>query len=576
MKLKFVIFIFVISHFCSVTSIMSQNKNSVETWRKMELSFESTIDYTLSGADKVWMDVIFTHSSTKERIVRPAFWDGANRFLVRFAPTHNGKWEYKTQCPQDKSLDNHSGSFRSKAYKGDLEIYKRGFVTCQAGKKYMTYADGTPFFYLGDTHWGMYREEIDEAGPNVGNINTESHFKYIVDRRAEQGFTVYQSEPIDALFNVRDGKVDASDIDGFRLADRYYEHIASRGLVHANAEFFFSSELTKKLAEDHNALERLSRYWVARFGAYPVMWTLAQEIDNDFYHERGDQSIYNFANNPWVKIAEYIHKYDAYSHPLSAHQENTIYTTVTGRGIDFSSTNADGGGASAFASDEVAKLTGHNWWAAQWSPSLTSPVNSDLVRDYWEDWRPAINYEGRYCGLWTKDFGARAQGWISFLSGFMGYGYGAIDMWLYKSAYNIDTTSHDGIDLISIEDKLKPWSEAIEFESAIQMGYMRNLLESMDWWNLKPILPDTDSFNAEAKAYVYARSEKFEILYFFSKEHATGTINDLRPEKLYKLMWYNPRSGEMTRQTKISSEADGKLKLPLKPDEEDWVVVLKH
>lgn len=122
-----------------------------------------------------------------------------------------------TRCKQDASLDNIAGSFKCAAYRGDLEIYKRGFVQCEKGKKYMTYADGTPFFYLGDTHWGMLTEEIDEAGEHAGDIKTDSHFKYIVDRRVEQGFTVYQSEPINSAFNVEDGEVNASDIPGFRL-----------------------------------------------------------------------------------------------------------------------------------------------------------------------------------------------------------------------------------------------------------------------------------------------------------------------------------------------------------------------
>ena len=148
----------------------------------------------------------------------------------------------------------------------------------------MTYADGTPFFYLGDTHWGLYLEEYDQPGPHAGNTGATSHFKYLVDRRVEQGFTVCQSEPIGAKFNLADGRVDQKDIDGLRQADKYYQYIADKGLVHANAEFFFSSSMSAKLASDDAALAVLSRYWVARFGAYPVMWTLAQEIDNDFYH----------------------------------------------------------------------------------------------------------------------------------------------------------------------------------------------------------------------------------------------------------------------------------------------------
>ena len=42
-------------------------------------------------------------------------------------------------------------------------------------------------------------------------------------------------------------------------------------------------------------LEKLSRYWVARYSAYPVIWTLGQEVDNDPYQD--ENSTWNAVNN---------------------------------------------------------------------------------------------------------------------------------------------------------------------------------------------------------------------------------------------------------------------------------------
>ena len=564
------LFILTLLHSCGSDS--SNKPKEARAWEMTELRFESSNDYSSGGSEAVLMDVTFTSQGTGQTLVRPAFWDGENMFLVRFAPTSTGKWKWVTSCPQDKSLDGLKGNLHCREYEGELPIYQRGFIKSTPGKKYLTYADGTPFFYLGDTHWGMYSEEFDSPGPNAGDTGAESHFKYIVDRRVEQGFTVYQSEPLGAPFNLMDGKVDSVDIPGLRVADEYYKYIANAGLVHANAEFFFSASMRADLARDDRALEALSRYWVARFGAFPVLWTLAQEIDNDFYSEQGHQNVYDFTDNPWVRVAEYIHKYDAYNHPLSGHQENSWYTTVTGRGTG--AEDRDAGGASVFASEEVAQRTGHNWWAVQWSPSLTAPVDPGLVNDYRDSSRPAVNFEGRYCGLWTKDFGSRAQGWISFLSGFCGYGYGAIDIWLYKSDYDIKGETFDGVDHITVADKLKPWSESIEYPSAIQMGYLRGCLESFDWWNLVPVLPGDKAFQANAKAYVCARTTDTYVLYFFSKETATGEITDIQAGKTLQLIWYNPRSGEKNDPVKVTAGQDGKLVLPEKPDSEDWVLLV--
>jgi len=568
-----------------VSSPDGESGASAETWRVTEFSFEAGADYDKTGADAVAFDALFTHESG-EKISRPGFWDGGRTFRVRFAPTKPGVWFWSTTCRGDAALDGKIGSFVAKPYTGSLEIYRRGFVKAAKGAKHFTYADGTPFFYLGDTHWGLYKEEIDEPGPHAGATGAASHFKYIADRRAEQGFTVYQTEPIGAKFDVTDGKVDASDIPGFQLADRYYQHLADRGFVHANAEFFFASQMNRKLAGDPAAIDRLSRYWVARFGAYPVMWTLAQEADNDFYHERhGAHNFYCATNNPWVAVAECIHRADAYRHPLTAHQENTGHTTVTGRG------SAPGGpdkfgGRSAFAAADVAARTGHTWWGVQWSPSLVSNPNGNVARDYWADPRPAINYEGRYCYLWTKDFGARAQGYISFLSGMFGYGYGAIDIWLYQSTYDVNRGSHDGVDAITPADKQVPWCVSVEFPSALQMAHMKKFFTSFDWWNLKPGFGDAARFTprggtakapAKGMAYVFATlaNPGRVVFYFYGKSKLTGTVHGLAPSHAHSVRWFNTRTGEWKDETgSFVSDERGNLELPPKPDAADWALIV--
>ncbi len=543
-------------------TVLSCGKRA-ETWRVSELDFTASRSYDAGGGDRVRMDVLFSHAKTGQTLSVPAFWDGGDRFVVRFAPTEPGRWTWKSTCPDDPALDGHDGSLRCRKYDGPLDIYRHGFIKAEKGTKYLMYADGTPFFYLGDTHWGMYTEDL-----------SDDHFKHIVRRRVEQGFTVLQSEPIGASFRLQDGRVDAEDIEGFRKADAYYRFIADAGLVHANAEFFFASNLSPELASDEAALQALSRYWVARFGAYPVLWTLAQEIDNDFYADRGG-NFYDYRNNPWVKIAEYIHAADPYSHPLSGHQENAVNTSVTGGGVEVDASQADGNGASAFLPEPVSERTGHNWWAAQWSPPLHETPGPEAVRDYWLSDRPAVNYEGRYCGLWTMNFGSRAQGWISFLSGFCGYGYGAADIWLYHSGFEAQITSFDGVEYITPELKATPWQEALEYPSALQMRHLRSLLESFDWWNLTPVISGDPVFRDASGAAVYARTSRMHLLYFYGKGTQTGRVSTLVPGAGMDVRWYDPRTGASQEAVPPVREADGYWALPPKPDGEDWVLVIR-
>ena len=532
-----------------------------ETWRVSELCFTASRSYASGGGDRVKMDVEFSSKTSGQTLTIPAFWDGEDRFVVRFAPTEPGRWTWKSICSDDPALHGKKGTLHCRKYSGPLEIYRHGFVKAKKGTKYLMYADGTPFFYLGDTHWGMYTEDL-----------SDEHFKKIVRRRLEQGFTVIQSEPIGAPFHLEDGHVDADDIEGFRKADAYYQFIADAGLVHANAEFFFPTSLTRELASDDEALKVLCRYWVARFGAYPVLWTLAQEIDNDSYAELGGR-FFDYTDNPWVKIAEYLHAADPYSHPLSGHQENAVNTSVTGAGTEPEESHADGNGVSAFLPEPVSERTGHSWWAAQWSPSLHETPTPDAIRDYWLSSRPAVNYEGRYCGVWTMNFGSRAQGWISFLSGFCGYGYGAADIWLYHSGFEMNITSFDGVEHITPELKAIPWQEALEYPSARQMIHLKNLLESFDWWNLTPVIPGSPVFRNDSSAAVYARTPRLHLLYFYGKGTKTGRISGLAPG--VEAQWYDPRTGESRDAVNPVREADGYWSLPTKPDEQDWVLVIR-
>ncbi len=556
-----------------------------ETWVATELTFETAEVKDPTKNFYTIMDAVFTNKTTGTTITVPSFWYDDNIFKVRFAPTEYGVWEYKTFCETDKNLDGKTGTIGANEYKGELEIYKHGFVTVQEGNKYFTYADGTPFFYLGDTHWNMLTEEFDEAGPRADGIQTDSHFKYIVDKRVEQGFTVYQSEPIGHSWDIMDCKYSQKDVEGFKEADKYFAYIAEKGLVHTNAQFVFGGSITERFGNDTEFMELCCRMWVARYSAYPVMWTLGQEIDNDVYYE-DTQRWFSYKNNPWVKVAEYLHKYDPYKHPLSGHQENTGGTTVTGHGTNV--TTASNGGASIFLSDEVTKATGHNWWAAQWQPSVSKKnINNDAVaKDYWASPKASILYESRYCYLWTKDFGARAQGWIAYLNGFYGYGYGAQDIWLYKSDYNAGSSHDDGVETVSPENKLVHWGTAINFPSATHMTYMKHFFSFIDWWKLVPDFQNENYFKGETIDLNYACAtidNDVYVVYLCNKDSkATGMICGMDGDATYNAMWFNPRSCEyISIDQNLKADAtdhNGKpgFMLPTKPNNDrlDWVVLL--
>lgn len=548
--LLILIFLIQINYSCNSNNETSSDTPTIPElivptqWQVTEIEFISDKTYGNAFND-VELDVVFTHSNGTELKV-PAFWNSKTNWLVRFAPPLSGKWTYRTICSDNTNtgMYNKNGIIDVAEYKGDLDIYKHGFIKTTPNQRYFTYNDGKPFFYLGDTHWNM-------------PANTFDNFKTIINKRVLQGFTVIQSEPIDAGYDLSNGLTEG-DIFFFSKLDERFKYIADKGFVHANAQLFFVAELGINRSKYSDIyLEKLCRYWVARYGAYPVLWTTAQECDNDFYHERGDHNYYDAITNPWKLVANYIHKYDPYAHPLTAHMEQTGFTVAS---------------KSAFRD-----LSAHTWYAAQWPPKKDGQLNFDVPKDFWNNGqgKPSVNYEGYYDHLWTNEFGARMQGWTAYLNGMFGYGYGAVDIWLYNSQYDIDQPSvYDGI-TISVADKQTKWPISLEFPSAYQMGYMHNFFKTIEWWKLIPRFDDSNWFINDGSNYSLASiNNELYVAYFYNNiNKKTGIIKNLENTN-YSLQWFNPITGLSNAETTITI-ANGTYVIGDKPSIKDWVLLIK-
>ncbi len=569
---------------------------TAETWVANEISFTSEKTYENPFED-VDVDMLLYGNGKVYTI--PAFWDGGNTWKIRFACPESGEWYFRTVCTdaENSSLHNRTGKVICTEYSGELDIYKHGFVTTAYGKKYFTYADGTPFFYLGDTHWSLGDETVDMV-------------KTICEKRVSQGFTVFQSEPIGAAFDMANG-IDEYEMAGFRINDEKFKIIADNGLVHANAQFFFpySMELLiannggysdkiisdgmKELSDEAKTyLEKISRYWVARYSAYPVMWTLGQEVDNDFYWNETTHPDWNYINNPYKLVAEYIAKYDPYTHPLTAHQENSGITAAYGNGkgtTDKCKIYFNGDAVASCFRDVKA----HTFYAAQWTPDKTEQSSFTKEKDFWynSQGKPVINYEGQYCYLWTKNFGARMQGWTSFLNGMYGYGWGGHDTWSYLNIYDEENDSSDGVDTITSEEKINAtWQDSLEYASSYQTGYMKNFLEKTEWYNLIPRFDNLAYFAPCTNVYyTYAsNADNSEIvIYFYSFTDKTvaektntrfyggiktGTVGNLDPDTKYIYQWFDPITGEFYEENEFTATRFGTYYIGEKPKDTDMAI----
>src|SRR4051812_8009662 len=95
--------------------------------------------------------------------------------------------------------------------------FRHGPLRVSADRRHLVHADGTPFFYLGDTAWELFhrltREEADAS----------------LDDRARKGFTVIQGVALAEFEGLREpnayGDLPLRGGDPTKPNDAYFRHV---------------------------------------------------------------------------------------------------------------------------------------------------------------------------------------------------------------------------------------------------------------------------------------------------------------------------------------------------------------
>ena len=156
-----------------------------------ELSFLSDRDYANPFVD---VNVTVTFVCGDATVARNAFWDGERAWKVRFAPPGPGLWRWVSACTDERNAGLHdvAGEIECVPYGGDNPNYAHGAIIVGPDRRYFTREDGTPFFWLGDTHWQMPDwERLHEN--NAPDAHGRGQFEQLVEDRVAKGFTVYQT-----------------------------------------------------------------------------------------------------------------------------------------------------------------------------------------------------------------------------------------------------------------------------------------------------------------------------------------------------------------------------------------------
>ena len=116
----------------------------------IEKTFVSSKIY-VDPFNEIELDVLFTDPQGQMLRV-PAFWAGENTWKVRFAPATGGRHVYRVaRCDQANSdLHDQTGEFDVAEM---AENPRLSYLRVAEDRRHLERADGSPFFWLGDTWW---------------------------------------------------------------------------------------------------------------------------------------------------------------------------------------------------------------------------------------------------------------------------------------------------------------------------------------------------------------------------------------------------------------------------------------
>lgn len=527
---------------CLASSLAASDKT--ETWRIVELTFASSRDYA-NPFTEVELTATFRHGQTTIR--RPAFWDGDKTWKVRFAATEPGAWQWTTACSDQANAGLHgrSGEIVCTAYQGDNPVYRHGFIKVSENRRHFVHADGTPFFWLGDTHWQMADwERLDQN--NAPDAKGRGQFRQLVDDRVGKGFTVYQNYFVGHQKHWwRDDKYQCIDPSRFRaVMDPMMDHLAERGLVIAQGIGLYVTAVQVP----RDSLVRLARYVSARYGAHPLVWFTAQEVNLP----AGKDGQARTDLDAWAAAAEAFAKSNGYGHPVSGHMF-VGQPTVWG------------------------DQPWHNWFALQGGHTGTGIRKVESFRFYWDyqPRKPFLETEAMYeqilCGpRKADDADVRNAAWKSLLCGSYGFTYGAAAVWLFKwdradktgDAYNPNTW----------------WYEGMNLPGSGQMKHLRDFFAGLQWWKLTPRFADKQwcDFIDTERTVLASDDNRVFVVYAYGDRADLGSLRGLNPTADYSGQWFDPRTGQRKTISGPIRAADGSWTIPNKPDQKDWVLMIQQ
>lgn len=510
----------------------------------------------------------FTSPSGAVKVV-DGFYDGGETWRLRFAPDEEGEWNYRLR---GEGVEVHQrGTLRCTAPRG------RGFIRVHPESPHaFAYDDGTPFFPMGDTCYGLHDDSP---------ITPELRAEYLKIRRSQRfnfvRMTVGHSEAraaAEPAFWAWGGTARQPDLDRlnpefFRGFDELVRDMRTRGM---NVELILLNFYRRPFTDTGAwtpARERLwLRYVVSRYAAFDniFMWTLANEYET---HPDGKYRLDFPGDVEWAKAtARFVKESDPYRHLFTVHPVISASRSGDSPRSPFDPPWRIG----EFFGDEPAidvlsQQTGQSGDGVVWDErqQCWTGDSATLVASLSADRRfgkPVLNTESGYEYLRGHPTGrrqvhhtdkVRRSAWRIVCAGgyFAGGFHGTIG---HSDAWNRIDPPNDYT--FTVRDEGAP----------AQLGALHDFFAALPYWRMHPF--DGVSGDAVALAETGKPPGAARVCVVYLPHGGSASIDLSDMPGPFTARWFDPRAGEFVREFNLPGGARSVLEAP---DAHDWAALLE-
>ena len=496
----------------------------------------------------------------------PMFWTGDKQWRLRYVSPITGVHTFRTECSDaaNATLHGAEGKIEVLPNKSQNKLYRHGPIRVSKNRRHFEHVDGKPFLWLGDTWWKCLAKRLSWEG-----------FQELAADRKKKGFSVIQivcgpypdEGPFEPMweneggmpYHTKDFKV--LNPEYWEYADRRLEHLIDSEMVPAivGAWGRHDCDALKNVGVD--GLKRHWRYLIARYGAYPVFWVLAGEINGETLWGKG----------AWAPVAKYVRAIDPYQRPLTCH--------TAGAGGNL-------GPNGAVPSVDFAMVGGSHD-----ERNAISAGQAEMFKQAYDHKPPMPILCGETCYEGHMQTGfqyiQRHMFWMRILLGAAGHTYGAAGIW-HASVEGDPGCASSAFGGRKVYD-WTTWREGMNYQGSTQLGLGKKLLEKYPWHRFEPH-PEW------AEPGSYAAGIPGEVRFIYQPRRNVynwkGTVvKNLESDVTYSVFYFDPATGRRFDQgiaKNVSSdaaldesEAKGQkaqsydYQAPDLPSPQDWVLVLE-